>query len=183
MRFVGVDPGLTGGLALLNHDATRVKTWPMPITVTSTGGRKRREVNAFELMELVENILLSFDDACIVTIEQVSASPQMGTTSAFNFGAAYAMVKAAFAFHTMTNENLVRVENAIPAVWKRVMRLHSMATITETKALSRKKAQEMWPRSHREFVQSKDDGRAEAALLAEFGRLMFLQREGKRGLS
>lgn len=182
MRFVGVDPGLTGGLALLNHDATRVKTWPMPVTIIKTGGRTRKEVNPYALMKLVEDILLSFDDNSIITIEQVSASPQMGTVSAFNFGAAYAMVKAAFAFHTMTNEHLVRVEGAIPSVWKRHMRLHAGVTITETKTLSRKKAQEMWPRSHQEFIQSKDDGRAEAALLAEYGRLLWLQREGGRAI-
>lgn len=173
MRFVGVDPGLTGGIALLNHDASRVKTWPMPIITLRTGGRTRREVDGRALCLLVEDILTSYDDNTLVSIEQVHSSPQMGVTSAFNFGAAYATVKIAFEFHSMCDENLVRVENVTPAVWKRQMR------VTADKDGCRARAQQLWPRSYEEFKQVKNDGRAEAALIAEAGRLLFLQREGR----
>lgn len=182
MRFVGVDPGLSGGLALLNHDATRVKTWPMPVSTIVTGGKPRREVNNHALASLVQDIVLSFDDNCVVTIEQVSASPQMGVTSAFNFGQAYASVKACFAFFTMTNEHLIRVEGAIPSRWKMFMKVSSpAATTTELKRIARAKATQLWPRSRGEFELAKDDGRAEAALLAEYGRRIWVAQEG-RGL-
>lgn len=173
MRFVGVDPGLTGGLALLNHDASRVKTWPMPVTWITTGGRKRREIHLLELSQLVEDIVSSYDDGFIVTIEQVSSSPNMGVVSAFNFGAAYMAVKACFAFHSMVEENRVIVQGAVPAAWKRVMRL------TADKDLCRARARQLWPRAYKEFELTKDDGRAEAALLAEYGRLTWQQREGR----
>lgn len=181
MRFVGMDPGITGGLALLNHDATRVKTWAMPTLTVTTGGRPRQEVDPGALATLCEDILLSFEDDCIVTIEQVSSSPQMGVASAFNFGVSYGMALSAFAFFARnTEEHTIRIVPALPAVWKRHMRVSAPgASRTDMKKISRTAAAKLWPRAYKEFEMAKDDGRAEAALLAEYGRLIWTARQGR----
>jgi len=182
MRFVGVDPGITGGLALLNHDATRVKTWPVPVRTILTGGRPRKEIDPGELAVLAEDILLSFEDDCVVTIEQVSSSPQMGVSSAFNFGVSYGTIRAVFAVfsrHARSAHN-IRIDAAVPAVWKRHMRVSAPGSKTsEMKAIARAAASRLWPRASNEFKMAKDDGRAEAALLAEYGRLVWVAKQGR----
>lgn len=182
MRFVGIDPGITGGLALLNHDATRVKTWPMPTRTIVTGGRPRKEVDPGELAVMAEDILLSFEDDCIVTIEQVSSSPQMGVASAFNFGMSYGMALSCFAFFARnTEEHTIRIVGAVPAVWKRHMRVSAPgAASTEMKRIARTAAAKLWPRAYKEFEMAKQDGRAEAALLAEYGRLVWTAKQGRK---
>lgn len=175
MRFVGVDPGLEGGIALLSPDAARVVTWAMPIVTERTGakGRPRRSVDLRELARIVEMILTDYDDSTVVTIEDVQASPQMGRTSAFNFGAAAMAVEAIFAFqafHSNPNDERVIVRKARPAVWKVKMQ------VTADKEECVQKAARLWPRNAKEFYGPRGgnrDGRAEAALVAEYGRLIW----------
>jgi hypothetical protein len=73
----------------------------------------------------------------------------------------------------MVDENLVRLEHANPSAWKRTMRVNA------DKDGCRARASAMWPRSSKEWALAKDDGRAEAALLAEYGRLTWQARESK----
>lgn len=177
MRFVGVDPGLDGGLALLSHDAQRVMTWAMPVLVLPNSGKGRpgrREVDLRELARIVVDMLTSYDDKTIVTIELVQASPQMGRGSAFNFGRSSMAVEAIFNFHAWESDN-VTINLVRPATWKVRM------GVTASKETSVSKASEMWPRDARKHFYGPrgagKDGRAEAALLADYGRIIHAQKE------
>ena len=147
----------------------------MPTSTIKTGGRPKRQVDLFGLVRIVEDIISGYDGVHVVTIEHVSASPQMGVSSAFNFGGAAMAVEACFAFHSMVDETIVRIEKVNPAVWKREMKL-----IGQTKDASRHKASRLWPRDAGQFKLAKDDGRAEAALIAEHGRRITIERERRR---
>ena len=89
-------------------------------------------------------------------IERVLSMPKQGVLSTFKFGVAYGMARAAV------------VALAIPYVlvtpgkWKRHFGL------TSDKELSRAMAIRLWPGAGC-FRRKRDDGRAEAALLALWG--------------
>jgi Holliday junction resolvasome RuvABC endonuclease subunit len=152
---IGIDPGLGGALALY-HTATTdewVITYDMP---TIKVGRKRHP-NVPEIISILEGWAQEYGplDAAL---EHVSSSPQMGVTSAFTFGEGFGVLEAAVIAvgHRL---HLVR-----PAAWKRAMRL------TADKHAARRAATERWPSQWELFQRVRDDGRAEAAMLAAWMR-------------
>ena len=79
MTFLGIDPGKTGGIASVDEDGTPLKWLAMPITPAEV------------LLELQS---YSTGPICAV-LEYASASPQMGTVSAFTYGRGYGMLEMA----------------------------------------------------------------------------------------
>jgi crossover junction endodeoxyribonuclease RuvC len=89
-------------------------------------------------------------------IEQVSARPGQGTVSMFTFGGAY-MAAIAIAQRSYRPTTMVT-----PQKWKKAMGL------SKDKNLSLDMARELWPEAP--LKRKKDNGRAEALLIAEFFR-------------
>ena len=58
----------------------------------------------------------------------------------------------------------IQTNTVTPNAWKKAMQLNA------GKDASRAKAAQMWPQQAGEFSRVKDDGKAEAALIAEYGR-------------
>lgn len=80
-RLLGVDPGVGGGLAWVEADGQILDACPMPIQVRRQNGRDKKFICCDTLHELCARYVV--DE---VWIEDVHSSPQMGVTSAFNFG-------------------------------------------------------------------------------------------------
>jgi crossover junction endodeoxyribonuclease RuvC len=80
-----------------------------------------------------------------------------GVTSAFSFGFAYGVVRGILA------QAQVPFQLVTPNEWKRSFRLGP------DKNEARLMASRMFPANHKDFSRVRDDGRAEAALLALFG--------------
>ena len=154
MRVLGVDPGGAGALALLSENGMELRVADMPVFQRRRGKGTRTELDVQGLIRLLEGMEF---DACY--FERVQGMPGDGESSAFNFGriagAAEAIVKARggrFIFVT-------------PPVWKKSMKL-----IGKLKDDSRAMATDLWPVNAMDFARKKDDGRADAALIAEHGR-------------
>lgn len=91
-------------------------------------------------------------------VEQVGAMPGQGVSSMFAFGQAFGLalgVLAGLGVATVT---------VTPAAWKRDLRLCA------GKDAARLRAAQLWPAQAAEFRRVRDDGRAEAALLAHWLR-------------
>lgn len=85
--YLGIDPGLDGGLVWMRDDGKIVGAHPMPTGWAVVNGSRKRFVDPVALTKLLnEN---AFD---VAVIESVHASPQMGVTSAFNFGKGFGVV-------------------------------------------------------------------------------------------
>lgn len=148
MRVLGVDPGATGALALWDTDLDALAVVDMPIAVVQ--GRKQLSD------QMLAAILAQWSPDCAY-IERVHAMPKQGVTSSFSFGTAYGLVRGILAgmkvpYHLIT-----------PNEWKRNFRLGA------DKNEARLVAARLIPDSAEQFARVKDDGRAEAALLALFG--------------
>ena len=89
MRIIGIDPGLSGAIAIL-EDKKIVELFDMP--VMAEGKKNKRQLNSAQLVTIIkENIDISKEVA--VVVEQVNAMPGQGVTSMFNFGQTFGAIK------------------------------------------------------------------------------------------
>ena len=151
MSVWGIDPGLSGAIALFDMIEGHVEVFDMPVMEIN----KKRQVNP----QLLTNILEQHD--CPVFIEQVGARPGQGVSSMFNFGKSYGIclgVAAGLKLPTTT---------VTPVVWQRACK------VEKGKDGNRLRACQMFPSFSDLFARKKDDGRADAALIAYWGAVFF----------
>lgn len=147
--ILGVDPGLTGGLALLSEDGGLLFAMDMPVVdknVDSTGLYHLLQAYLWENYET--------DGLSQAVVERVSSMPGQGVASVFKFGKGYGQVLG------VLSAMEIPVADPTPSQWKREMGLSAV------KELSRAVAIKIWPAQAELFVRKKDADRAEAALLA-----------------
>ena len=153
MRHIGIDPGLSGAIAVLTDDSLQIHD--MPVMTVDRNGKAKRQVSANELAELL-NLYAGKD--CHVYVERVSAMAGQGVTSVFSFGRSFGMIEGILAALKMP------VTFVAPATWvKGVAR-------GPGKDASRARAMELFKGCEHLFARVKDDGRADAALIAHWGR-------------
>lgn len=159
MKAIGIDPGLDGALAVFCRDgkATTLSIADMPTREVMVNGTKKRTP---ELNLLAHWFDMNFKDVDICVIEKVHAMPKQGVTSSFNFGFNAGVVQGmAYAFG-------LPVVLTPPNSWKHALQLSS------DKKESLAKARGLFRDFDHYFTRAKDDGRAEAALLAWYGALL-----------
>lgn len=154
MKILGVDPGLTGAMAFYLPDSDTVQCFDMPV----------HEIKNKKRLDLIQmaGLIHLHGPVTLAVIEDVNAMPRQGVASTFNFGYAAGAVAGAIAACGIRHE-FVR-----PAHWK------SYYGLTRDKDLSRRKASQRWPLDAEQWARKKDDGRAEAALLALYGLEILL---------
>jgi crossover junction endodeoxyribonuclease RuvC len=153
MRHIGIDPGLSGAIAVLTDDSLQIHD--MPVMTVDRNGKAKRQVSANELAELL-NLYAGKD--CHVYCERVSAMAGQGVTSVFSFGRSFGMIEGILAALKMP------VTFVAPATWTRAIGR------SPGKDASRARAMELFPNYEYFFKRVKDDGRADAALIAYWGQ-------------
>lgn len=156
MSFViGIDPGAAGAVAILEAKTGQlVHVFDMPAIDIKIGTKIKRRVSP-EM--LASELRLYLEEGAVAVIEQVNAMPGQGVTSMFAFGESFGLAKGVLAGLG------IQCSTVTPGVWKKAMKLNA------GKDGSRAKAAQLWPMSAGEFKRVKDDGRAEAALIAAWG--------------
>jgi len=148
--IIGIDPGAAGAVAIL-EDGKLVQVFDMPVVQITVGGKAKRRVAP----ELLASELRLYNLAdTVAVVEQVGAMPGQGVTSMFAFGQAYGLVLGVLAGLWIPTTTVT------PSTWKKALKLNT------GKDGARAKAAQLWPVQAGEFKRAKDDGRAEAALLA-----------------
>ena len=151
--FLGIDPGLSGALAFYDPAINELRIFDMPTHVVSVSGKEKRKLDLVMLAQIVDSHAAEVSQAII---EEVGAMPKQGVTSSFSFGF------AAGAAQMVVAANYVSWVTVRPDVWKREMR------ITKDKDGARREASRLLPIHAGLWALKKDDGRAEAALLAYY---------------
>ena len=152
---VGIDPGVTGGIAFLDAEtgelihAARTPILPVP-------GKKEYDIQGMRQMLAPEDYELR-----LVTIEKVGVMPRDGRVGAFSFGCGYGIwlgLMAALAIPYI---------EVPPQRWQSKM-LAGLPRGPKSKASAMRAAKSLFPNIP---VRVKaDNGIADAALLAEYGR-------------
>ena len=154
MRIIGIDPGLSGGIAILD-DLKIFDVFDMPIL--SEGKKNKNQLNSAQLVNIIKKNIVSGNT--FVIVEQVSAMPGQGVTSMFNFGQTFGSIKGICA---ALNLPIFYVR---PAKWKKHFEL-----INSSKDASRTKVIEMYPSISDRLSRKKDVNKADAILIARYFR-------------
>ena len=152
MIVLGIDPGVTGGLAFVFVGVPHV------FDIPSVNG----EIDAAEVRRLILGHGASGDEMLAV-IERASSRPGQGVASTFKYGAAYGALKA------IVQAAGIPLHVVTPQTWKKHFKLDS------DKEKSRALAIRLWPACSA-FSRKMDHGRAEAALIAQYGREVLAAR-------
>jgi crossover junction endodeoxyribonuclease RuvC len=142
-HIIGIDPGQSGGFALLSPDAP-AKAWKMPATEADVWLLFRDIVEMYVVAEPVT-----------VWIEKVGAMPKQGVSSTFKFGMGYGFLRGCItALSLPWNE-------VAPGVWQRKLQCLSGGDKNVTKA----RAQQHYP--HLRITHAT----ADALLIASYGAM------------
>lgn len=168
--IIGIDPGLGGAIAQLQvqWDGARLATslWyvhDMPLVQVGT----KRIVDSVALGQALRGPAIQSRHAHAV-VERVHAMPGQGVTSMFNFGRALGVVEGALAGLG------VPYSLVTPQAWRK--RVGLTGGKGDARELARKLCGEQYGKL---FARVKDDGRAEATLMA-LAAAHWLEEELKR---
>lgn len=158
MKILGIDCGLSGALAVLGDDSVIV--YDMPAFEVKRGKTKRREIDGPSLLRLIEE-----SDADHIFIEQAQGMPKQSAYATGIFFQTYGIVLG------IVIAKQIPYTIVHPATWKRNMGVPS------EKDGARARASQLIPRGADQWPLKKHDGRAEATILALYGRQQ-LERTG-----
>ena len=153
MRIIGIDPGLSGAIAILDSNKV-LKIYDMP--VMAEGKRNKRQLNSAQLVNIIKENIENCTEINVV-VEQVNAMPGQGVTSMFNFGQTFGAIKGVCA---ALNLPIFFIR---PSKWKKYFEL-----INSSKDSSRTKAIEMYPSIADQLSKKKDVNKSDAILIARF---------------
>lgn len=139
-RIIGIDPGKSGAFAVLDCDEMQVTTNDMPGTLDE----KRELISSIGVVKCA-------------WLERPFFPRMIGIKNAVTIAQAYGELKACLFFAG------VPVFEVDPSAWKKTMRLST------DKNASRALASQYFPDASDQWARAKDDGRAEATLIALYG--------------
>ena len=153
MKILGIDPGLSGAIAILEKKKV-LNLFDMP--VMTEGKKNKKQLNSAQLVNIIrENSIV--DEEIVVVVEQVNAMPGQGVTSMFNFGQTFGAIKGVCA---ALNLPIFFVR---PSKWKKYFEL-----INSSKDSSRTKVIEMYPSLSSQLAKKKDVNKSDAILIARY---------------
>ena len=154
MKIIGIDPGLSGAIAILEGKKV-IKIFDMP--VMAEGKKNKKQLNSAQLTHILKENASFKNEEIAVVVEQVNAMPGQGVTSMFNFGQSFGAIKGICA---ALNLPIFFVR---PSKWKKHFEL-----INSSKDSSRTKVIEMYPHLSNQLSKKKDVNKSDAILIARF---------------
>ena len=171
-HIIGIDPGLSGAIALIQADTGElfdVADMPTRKTVTAAG-KKATVIDVPALAETIDDYIdhAYGPDHVAIVIEAQSTRPGLAAGSVFKTGYGYGLL-VGYATGSGCHVTTIR-----PQDWKATHNLigaggdlKGAARTRAIKTASREAAMARFPHHACMFWRIKDDGRAEAALIAD----------------
>jgi len=142
MRFIGIDPGKSGGIAVITeNDYLATK---MPDTL----------MGVLSHIEAIKTAAETRGEKVFAILERVASSPQQGVCSAFTFGQGYGALQMALLAAR------IPFDRVTPQQWQKFMRCLTKGN----KNVSKARAEELFPKLKITHAI------ADALLIAEYAR-------------
>lgn len=147
--IIGIDPGMSGGIAFIYDDGVPPSCYKMPET----------DLDLFDLIDTT----VGFDNPTAAFIEKVNAGPKMGSSASFKFGQNVGAIRMACLAAG------VRIEYVSPQKWQKefglIVRGRGLGQDdTSKKNRNKARAQELFPGVKITHAI------ADCLLIAEYGR-------------
>lgn len=163
--FIGIDPGLSGAISLIDETGKALAVLDMPLMVKGKGsGKVKNCVDPRGLQDLLRGYMVMVlpnkrdeynEFTCV--LETVNSMPGQGVAGVFSLGDTYGAIRATI---TCLGIPLCSVS---PVTWKKHFK------IPKEKEVARALAIEMFPEIADRLTRKKDIDRAESLLLALYG--------------
>ena len=153
MIIIGVDPGITGAISILENKKV-IEAYDTPTMID--GKKNKRQINGAQVTNIIKE-RLNQDKEVVVVVEHVNAMPGQGVTSMFNFGQSFGVIKGICAALS------VPIYFVRPTKWKKHFNL-----IKTNKDASRTKVIEVYPEISSKLSRKKDLNKADAILIARY---------------
>jgi crossover junction endodeoxyribonuclease RuvC len=147
--ILAVDPGAKGALAFFDPAAGTLELVDTPTVEVKRGAKMKQEISA----QMLAGIIKARSPSEAV-VEKVGAMPGQGVSSMFQFGRGVGMIEGVLAALE------VPVTYVAPQLWQKAVGARA------GKDGNRQRAAELFPAYAQSFARAKDDGRADAALMA-----------------
>ena len=147
--ILAIDPGAKGALAFFDVRACTLDVIDIP-TVQVKRGQKLK----LEISPQMTAALISARKPLVAVMEKTGAMPGQGVSSMYQFGRSVGMLEGILAALQ------IPVSYVSPQVWQKDVGSR------DGKDGNRARAAELYPAYAGEFARKKDDGRADAALMA-----------------
>jgi hypothetical protein len=159
-RYLGIDPGVTGAIALVQHTAAgrSFLVHDTPVVEIKRGTRRHHDFNVAAMRHLLLDLSGDGSDCCAV-IEAVHGWPGMDVKSVTS------LLHGAGLWEGLCAGLGIPVFRIEPAAWKKY---HGL--LKTEKTASRVRAAERFPTA--ELGAKSKTGRADALLIAAYGRAM-----------
>ena len=152
-RIIGIDPGASGAIALL-VGRELVSVHDMPTVSVERNKAQKRQVCPAGLSLLMQQL-----SPHRATVEKVGAMPGQGVSSMFSFGRSVGIIEGVLAARQ------IPVTFVTPQSWQK------QSGAAKGKDGSRQRVMELFPSQAHLFARVKDDGRADAVLIALAGTI------------
>lgn len=153
MKILGIDPGLSGAIAILENKKV-ISLYDMP--VMAEGKKNKKQLNSAQLVNIIKENTINHEEIAVV-VEHVNAMPGQGVTSMFNFGQTFGAIKGVCAALSLP------IFFVRPSKWKKYFEL-----INSSKDSSRTKVIEMYPALSSQLTKKKDVNKSDAILIARY---------------
>ena len=150
MNVLGIDPGKSGGLAVVSRE---INSLPKIIFAKKMPTLHINNKKIIDILTIKTQLNLIKID--ISVIEKVHAMPRQGVTSSFQFGRSYGAIEGLCQILSS------RIDYVAPVVWKKAMGLDSSKQASLDLARMKFGESNLWQKKS-------NDGIAEAALLCLF---------------
>jgi len=149
--FLGIDPGLDGALAFM--DDNELLIYDTPTLNIERNGKNKRQI---DLQKLLSILRIYQVDHCY--LENVNAMPGQGVSSMFQMGRGYGQIEMGLA------ALYIPVTYVTPQKWKKAL------AVPKDKDGARQRASQLMPQWAHNWPLKKHSDRAEAALIAKYGK-------------
>lgn len=153
--IIGIDPGLTGAIAILSEDADPW-VFDMPTLKVGKGRSNKRDY----AVPLLLDLLRPYAGKAVAAVELVHVHPHDGKVGAFKFGEGMGILKASLAACN------IPFSLVPPQQWQKAI----MAGHPRGKDANRLRAMQLFPQIADQLRLKAHSGRADALLIAEFWR-------------
>ena len=153
MKVLGVDPGVHGGLAILEIMDGAAPQLLEAIDIPTVGAKAKERVDVLALRTWV-----MARQPQHAFVERAQAMPRQGSSSGFKYGRATGAIEAVIACCEVATTIIE------PAVWKKAHHLRG-----GDKEGARQPALQLFPSAHALLARKRDHNKGEAALVALYG--------------
>jgi crossover junction endodeoxyribonuclease RuvC len=154
--YVGIDPGLGGAIAVLTDEQYHVLD--TPVSWVTVGKKQRRRYDVHRIWEVLQGLPVEGSAVAFAALEQGIAFPGQHCVATFSTG------KGEGLWEGLLVARGFRLQVVPPNVWKATM----LKGTSRDKSAARLVAQRLFPLA--DLAQRKDEGRAEALLLAQYAK-------------